>query len=128
MSATMPTSPILSSPRWRSSSKMATRWSGRKLPGNDLFLHITHILATIIHSFIIIISRSIAGGSSSRRTWRKVATAGASPMWPPCRFTRSSSCAACYSTARSCWTWRRAASNKLPISFSTTWSTKACFR
>uniref|UniRef100_A0A8D8H898 (northern house mosquito) hypothetical protein n=1 Tax=Culex pipiens TaxID=7175 RepID=A0A8D8H898_CULPI len=56
------------SPRWRSWSRRATRWPGRRPPG----------------------------GSSSRRTSRRAEIGGPSRTWPPYRCTRCSSCDRCY--------------------------------
>lgn len=80
-SAKMPTTTltraIRSSPKWRSWSARATRWNGR---------------------------RPLAG-SSSKRTWKRAATAGRSLMLPHSHYTPSSNCAASSSTAPWCWIW-----------------------
>ena len=47
------------------------------------------------------------GGSSSRRRWRRVESAGASPTWPRCPSTAWWNSARASRRAPSCWTWRR---------------------
>ena len=88
-SGTMHTNRILFSPKWRSSSGMATRWSGRKRPGN-LRLLVRFLFSTMKQNrrspldasvkqthIIFILTFSIQGGSSSRKTWKRVEIGGA---------------------------------------------------